>query len=253
MLRTRVIPILLIKDGALYKGENFKDHKYIGDPINAVKIFNEKEVDEIVFLDIEATKKNQEPNFKLIKEIASEAFMPCSYGGGVNKLEHVEKLHASGIEKIILNSIIVEDKEFVKDAVKVSGSQSIVASIDVRREEDGSYSAYRKNGTEKIQKTLLEYALELEKLGVGEIMLCSIDREGAQKGYDLDCLKMLVSEVGIPLVISGGAGSVEDLVEAKRCGASGVAASTYFVFYGKYKAFLITFPDYEILEDALHD
>lgn len=249
MLRTRVIPVLLLQEGGLVKGQQFKNHKYVGDPINAVKIFNEKEVDELVFLDISATKLNREPDFDAIADIAGEAFMPFAYGGGIKIVAQVERLFSIGVEKAIINTAAFFNPEMVKEAVKVSGSQSIVVSIDVKKSLIGGYEVYVNNGKTNTRLDPIIYAKKIQDLGVGELIVSSIDREGTGKGYDTELLGMLSKAVNIPVVGLGGAGCLQDLAYAKnQTEVSGLAAGDLFVFHGKHKAVLITYPKYSNLE-----
>jgi cyclase len=191
MLRTRVIPTLLLQGRGLVKGQQFKNHKYIGDPINAVKIFNEKEVDELVFLDISATKNNRGPDFDLLADIASEAFMPFGYGGGIKTVMQIEKLFSLGIEKAIVNSEAYFNHKLILDAAKVAGSQSIVVSIDVRKSLFGIYEVYVNSGQTRTKIDPVSYAKSMQDLGAGELILCSVDREGSGKGYDLNLLDIV--------------------------------------------------------------
>jgi cyclase len=249
MLKTRVIPVLLLKERGLVKGRQFKNHKYVGDPLNVVKIFNEKEVDEIVFFDISATDKNRGPNFELIKEIASEAFMPFAYGGGVKTVGQVERLFSIGVEKVIINTAAFLDVKFVKESVKTSGSQSIVVSMDVKKSLLGSYEVYVNNGKINTKLDPITYAKQMQDLGVGELIVNSIDREGTGKGYDIKLLEMVSNDVEIPVIGLGGAGCMQDLADAKNQTAiSGLAGGNLFIFYGKHKAVLITYPKYKELE-----
>lgn len=249
MLRTRVIPVLLLQEGGLVKGKNFKNHKYVGDPINAVKIFNEKEVDELVFLDISATDDNRGPDFDLIADIASEAFMPFAYGGGLNTVDQVERLFSIGVEKAILNTAAFLNPSMVKEAVKVAGSQSIVVSMDVKKSIFGSYEVFVNNGKLKTNLDPVTYAKLMLDLGVGELIVSSIDREGTGKGYDIKLFELVSKCVEIPVVGLGGAGSLQDLADAKNLtDVSAVAAGDLFVFHGKHKAVLITYPMYSELE-----
>lgn len=249
MLKTRVIPVLLLQGSGLVKGQQFKNHKYVGDPLNVVKIFNEKEVDELVFLDISATDKNRGPDFDLITDIASEAFMPFAYGGGVKTVAQVERLFSIGVEKVIINTAAFLDVKFVKESVKVAGSQSIVVSMDVKKSLLGSYEVYVNNGKINTKLDPITYAKQMQDLGVGELIVNSIDREGTGKGYDIKLLEMVSNEIEIPVIGLGGAGCMQDLVDAKnQTNVSGLAAGDLFIFYGKHKAVLITYPKYSELE-----
>ena len=248
MLKTRVIPTLLLRDNGLVKGENFKKHSYVGDPINAVKIFNEKEVDEIVFLDISATPNRRGPNFDLISDIASEAFMPFGYGGGVTSVDQIEKLFNLGVEKVIMNTSAHSNPELIREASRIAGAQSIVVSIDVRKTLLGNYEVYTENGTSRTKSSPVDYAKRMEELGAGELILCSIANEGTGKGYDLKLLESVCSAVDVPVVALGGCGDLQDMKNAVELGsASAVAAGNLFVFHGKLKAVLITYPKYSEL------
>ena len=248
MLSVRVIPTLLLRNNGLVKGCKFKGHKYVGDPVNAVKIYNDKEVDELIFLDITATKDGRCPNFELLEDIASQAFMPFGYGGGLKSAEEVEKIFKIGIEKVILNTAAVDNLDLVKETSSIAGSQSIVVSIDVKKTLFGKYRVYSRSGQIDTKLDPVEFALRAEEAGAGELMICSIDREGGGQGYDLDLTGQVANAVGIPVIASGGAGSLTDFKNAVAQGASAVAAGDMFIFHGKHKAVLITYPEYKDLE-----
>ncbi len=248
MLRTRVIPCLLLREQGLVKTIKFKDPKYVGDPVNAVRIFNEKEVDELIFLDITATIENRKPNFRMIADIASECFMPFSYGGGIRELEDLKILFSLGVEKVIINSHAALNPDFIRSASSLYGSQSIVVSIDVRKNLVGHYETYILGGRRGTGRGVVDFAKEMEAMGAGEIFLNSIDRDGTGRGYDIDIIRKVSHAISIPLVACGGAGRIEDLAEAVAGGASAVAAGSMFVFHGKHRAVLITYPLYEELE-----
>ena len=251
MLRTRVIPTLLLKDDGLVKTTKFKKPKYVGDPINAVKIFNDKEVDELIFLDITATPQNRGPNFNLIKDIANEAFMPFGYGGGITKIEEIEELFFLGVEKIILNTSAYLNPNLITEAANIFGNQSIVVAIDVKRNLFGREYIYIYCGKKKIKVDPVEYAKKVELLGAGEIFLNSIDRDGTMLGYDLSLIQSITEAVEIPVIASGGAGSIDDFADAVKIGAGAVAAGAMFVFNGTHRAVLISYPNYEDLEERL--
>jgi cyclase len=248
MLSVRVIPTLLLRNNGLVKGRKFKNHKYVGDPVNAVKIYNDKEVDELIFLDITATKDGRGPNFELLKDIASQAFMPFGYGGGLKSTKDIEKIFKIGIEKAILNTAAVSNLDLVKETSRVAGSQSIVVSIDVKKTLFGKYQVYSHSGQIDTKIDPVEFALRAEDAGSGELMICSIDREGSGQGYDFDLIGRVANAVGIPVIASGGAGSLTDFKNAVAQGASAVAAGDMFIFHGKHKAVLITYPEYKELE-----
>lgn len=248
MLNVRVIPTLLLRNNGLVKGYRFKGHLYVGDPINAVKIFNEKEVDELVFLDIGATASGNGPNFELLRDIASEAFMPFGYGGGITSCQQIEKLFNLGVEKVVLNTAAFTTPQLIRDASSLAGSQSIVVSIDAKKTLFGGYEAYIASGQRRTKSDPVELAKKAQDLGAGEIIVCSIDQEGTGQGYDRKLLKSVANAVEIPVVASGGAGKLEDFSQAVfECGASAVAAGDMFVFHGKHKAVLITYPKYSDL------
>jgi len=253
MLRYRVIPTLLLKNNGLVKTIKFKNPVYIGDPINAVKIFNDKEVDELILLDITATNENREPNYDKIGEIVSEAFMPVGYGGGIKNLEQIEKLFRLGIEKVILNTALQSKPDLVKEASNIFGSQSIVAAIDAKKDLLGKYRIYSYSGTKKEKSDLVSYIKQIKEFGAGEIFINSIDFDGTMNGYDINLIKMVSSNVNLPVVASGGAGSLDDFVSAiKEGGASAVAAGAMFVFQNVHRAVLISYPVYEELEKKLN-
>lgn len=248
--RPRIIPVLLIDDRDLIKTINFKKPTYLGDPVNALKIFNRKGIDEMAVLDISASKKGLEPDFELLTDMASEAFMPLSYGGGIKTLDQVRKLLAIGYEKVVLNTSLVEDEQLVKDAVALAGSQSVVASIDAKI-VNGQYKCVICDGTKVIDMSPVELAKHAEELGVGEIFLNSIDRDGVMEGYDIDLVNQVVNAVDIPVTACGGAGGISDLKDVIENGhAHAAAGGSMFVYYGRLKAVLITAPTEEELTEA---
>ena len=241
-LKPRVIPSLLIEDGNLVKTIKFRKRVYIGDPINAVKIFNEEEADELCLLDI-SSHKNSKIDFELLEDIASEAFMPLSYGGGITTMDDVKRLFRIGFEKIVLNTALFLYPELVKEAVLYAGSQSVVASIDYKRNIFGKNECVIDCGTKNIKTDVISYVKRIEQLGVGEILLNSIDNDGVMKGYDTKTIQEVTVETNLPVICLGGAGSLADLKEAvKECGAHAVAAGSLFVFFGPRKAVLINYP-----------
>lgn len=253
MKRIRIIPVLLIKGDGLVKSVQFKNHKYVGDPINAVKIFNDKEVDELAILDISATAKGRTPDLTKIAEIASEAFMPVSYGGGISTLEQVKKILANGIEKVVLNKSAHDRPELITQIANAFGAQSIVVSIDVKKTIWGKYKVYTDNGTKNSGMDPVDFAKQCEERGAGEILLNSIERDGTYSGYDLKLLQMVSSAVNIPLVACGGAGSVEDFKAAVKEGkASAVSAGSMFVFQRPHNAVLISYPTQKQLMEQLY-
>jgi len=247
----RVIPILLLHNRGLVKTVNFKTSTYIGDPINAVRIFNEKEVDELVLCDISASKKNIEPDYLLIKRIVSECFMPVAYGGGINELDQIKRIIDLGVEKIVINTAATNYK-LLEKAAAIYGAQSIVVCIDVKKNLFSGYKAYGVSGTNCISNNPVELARTVVNSGAGEIIIQSIDKEGSMKGYDLKITKLISEFVNVPVVASGGAGSLMDIREVLLGGgASSAAAGSLFVFMGKHKAVLINYPGYEALEKII--
>ena len=243
MLIPRVMTCLLLNNGSLVKTVKFKDPGYIGDPINAIRIYNEKEVDELIFLDITATIEKREPPYITLSEIASECFMPVTYGGGIKNVEEIRKILSLGIEKVSLNSIAVESPEFVREASGKFGSSTIVVSIDVRQKLFGGYEVCIHGGRKKTGLDPVKFAIEMEKMGAGEILLTSIDRDGTQEGYNIDLIKSVTEEVGVPVIACGGAGNIEDFRSAVvDGGASACAAGSMVVYFGRNRAVLINFP-----------
>ena len=248
MLGHRVIPALLLREDGLVKTQRFNNSKYVGDPINAIRIFNEKEVDEIVVIDIDATRLKRPPNYTLIEEFAAECFMPLGYGGGINTVEQAKNLFSLGVEKIILQSAAFDNPKFITELASRFGSQSIVISIDVKRDWLGRIRLWSSSSRRKISADWLAVMKELASAGAGEILLNSVDRDGMQNGYDLDVIKSAASVLDIPLVALGGAGKMEHLLEAVQAGASAVAAGSLFVLQGPHRAVLISYPGYSALE-----
>ncbi|MFX1318907.1 MAG: AglZ/HisF2 family acetamidino modification protein [Promethearchaeota archaeon] len=251
MLHTRVIPILLLREQGLVKTIKFQNPTYVGDPINAVRIFNDKEVDELVFLDITATIENRAPKFDLIHDIATECFMPFGYGGGIHDIETASQILTLGSEKVIFNSAAL-DLDLINEAAEAFGSQSVVVSIDAKQAKRGKYEMYTRSGTFNTKKDPVQFAQEVEAAGAGELILNSIDRDGTMQGYDLDLLKAVTEVVNIPVVAAGGAGNLQHFQDAvTKGGASAVAAGSMFVFHGPLRAVLINYPTQEELKQYL--
>lgn len=242
MKRPRIIPTLLIQDGNLVKTIRFNKARYLGDPLNAIRIFNEKYVDELCILDISASKERMEPNYELLKKMASEAFMPLSYGGGVHSLEQIKKIFRSGFEKIVINTSFANSPELIRQAAEYFGSQSIVGAIDYKRGLFGS-RCYINGGLKKIKYTPLERAIAFEKAGVGEIILYSIDNDGMRCGYDLSTIECVSKSVNVPVIACGGAKELFDIKGALLRGAAAAAAGSMFVYFGEKQAVLINYPN----------
>ena len=252
MLRVRIIPCLLLKDSGLVKTVNFNKYNYIGDPINTCRIFNELEVDELTFLDISATVANKEPNYKVLQEISEECFMPVSYGGGIRNIQQVEKILSIGFEKVIINSAAYEDKKLISEIANHFGSQSLIISIDYKKNIFGKYQVYGLSGTKNYKVHPVEWAKEVKEYGAGEILLTSIDREGTWKGYDLELTKQVTEKVNLPVIANGGAGNIDDIADVvKDGGASAVALGSMVVYQAKDMGVLINFPDRELLSNRI--
>jgi imidazole glycerol-phosphate synthase subunit HisF len=254
MFRPRIIPCLLLKDRGLVKTVRFKKPFYIGDPINTVKIFNEKEVDEIIILDIMATTRHLAPDFEHIKTIVDEAFMPVCYGGGIKHLREMERLFSIGIEKVSLSSSAILDPKLITEAVRNFGSQAIVAILDVKKRFLRKKKvAWICNGKKVIDLPITDLIKKLEDLGVGELAINDIDRDGTMMGYDISFLKSISGLVKIPVIALGGAGKTDDLKKViQDGGCSAAAAGSLFVYYGRKKGVLITYPQREVLDNMLH-
>lgn len=242
---------MLIQKGGLVKSVKFSQHKYVGDPINAVKIFNEKEVDEIAVIDISATAEKRGPNMQKIKEIAGEAFMPLAYGGGITRIEEIRELISLGVEKVILNYSAWKNPGLVSEGAKIVGSQSIMVSIDAKKNIWGKYKVYAQNGKLNTGMDPVSFAKQMEGAGAGEIILNAIDRDGTFEGYDTQLLQEVSAAVQIPVVAIGGAGSVEDMSAAIKYGASAVAAGSLFVFQRPHRAVLISYPGQQELKEKI--
>ena len=245
MLRPRIIPCLLVKDKGLVKTVNFKNPKYVGDPINAVRIFNEKEVDELIVLDIDATRESREPDYKMIEHLAAECRMPLCYGGGIKTVGQVQRIIGSGVEKVAISSAAVENPELVAEASDCVGNQSLVVVLDVKKRPIGDmYSVWIRNGQKNTGKNPIEFSQQLERLGVGEIVINFIDNDGLMKGYDLNLIEKVRPSTRIPLTVLGGAGSLHDIGQLiNKYGIIGAAAGSLFVFKGVYRAVLINYPN----------
>ncbi len=242
-MHARYIPVLLLKDGGLYKTRKFGKETYLGDPVNTIKIFNDKLVDELVFLDIAAARRRSEPNIEMLKEIAGECFMPLAYGGGITSVDQVREILAIGFEKIVVNSAAWTDPDLVPTLARVFGSSTVVGSIDVKKNWMGREKVYIHGGGKAIVMGVVEWARELEQRGVGEIMINSIDKDGEMTGYDLDLIKRVADAVSVPVIAAGGACDRDDLKAAVTdAGASAAAAGAMFVFQGKHRAVLISYP-----------
>ncbi len=252
MIRPRVIPALLLKGQGLVKTVKFKDPKYLGDPINIVRIFNDKEVDEIVLLDITATPQNRGPQFEVLKDIASEVFIPLAYGGGIRSMEDVRTLLSIGIEKLIMNTSAVENPSLIRDTADHAGSQAVVVSMDVKKNFLGKYEVFTRCGQKKTGLDPVKHAMEVEKMGAGEILLNSIDCDGMMQGYDIELVRRVADAVKVPVVACGGAGNLAHVAEVIQQGhASAAAAGSMFVFQGPLRGVLISYPSPKELKEYI--
>jgi cyclase len=246
MLRPRITPCLLVHENGLVKTQAFKNPKYVGDPINAVKIFNEKEADELIVLDIDATAKGVEPNYRMIANLAAECRMPLCYGGGITTPQQAKRIIALGVEKVALSQAVIKDPSLIRRIADEVGNQSVVVVLDVRKKTGFFATGYElcsHNNTQTYKLDVFEFAKKVESLGAGELVINSIDRDGLMSGYDLDLAVHIRSAVNLPLTFLGGAGSLAD-IEAliSSCGVIGAAAGSFFVFKGAYRAVLISYP-----------
>ena len=251
MLRHRVIPSLLLHRGGLVKTRKFSDPKYVGDPINAIRIFNEKEVDEIIVLDISATRERRPPDMALVERFAGECLMPLCYGGGIRSVDHASALFSLGVEKVCLQSAALEDDAIVRRIAERFGSQSVVVSVDIKRSRLGKPKLFASSTGKTLPTQWMEFVHRVVSAGAGEIMLNSVDRDGTMSGMDRELIREATSALSVPLIAAGGVGSLADIRAAVDSGASAVAVGAFFVFHGPHRAVLITYPRYDELEILL--
>jgi len=243
MLRPRIIPCLLLQNNGLVKTVNFKNPKYVGDPINAVRIFNEKEVDELVIFDIDATVLKNEPNYGLIERIANQSRMPLCYGGGIKTVKQAKRIFGLGVEKIALSSSVVDNPNLITQIGDLVGAQSVIVVLDVKKKLFGGYEVFTHNGKKARGIDLFKFIKNAQKLGAGEIVINSIDKDGLMKGYDTNILDLVRKKTDLPITILGGAGSLVDIKNIiKKYKVIGLAAGSLFVFKGKFRAVLINYP-----------
>lgn len=249
MLSIRVIPTLLLKDWGIVKTVRFNKETYIGCPINAVRVFNSNNVDELILLDIQATRQGRGPDPEIVTQIADEACMPITIGGGIRDLETVRSMLNSGADKVCINTAAVEDPHFVEQAAGRFGSQCVVVSIDVKKRWRGGHEVYTRRGRQRTRLSPVEHAIHMEELGAGEILLNSVDRDGTWEGYDLELLHEVADAVNVPVIACGGAGKLQDFADAVHVGgASAVSAGSYFLYHGRRRGILITFPTRDQLQ-----
>lgn len=251
MFRPRIIPCLLLKENGLVKTTRFSNPVYIGDPINTVRIFNDFEADELVFLDIEATRKGR-ISFDLFKKVSEEAFMPFAVGGGIKTIRDIRKLFSIGADKVIINNSFFQNPNLIREASEIFGSQSIVVSLDVSK-KDGIYYAYSSSGQMNTGIEAISASKKAEEFGAGELIINSIDRDGTLEGYDLDLIREVSDSVNIPVVALGGASELNDLSKAVKAGASAASAGSLFIYSGRSKGVLINYPDRDELNEIFGD
>lgn len=249
MLQVRIIPCLLLKNGGLVKTIGFAEPKYVGDPINAMRIFNEKEVDELILLDIDASRQGREPEYARIQEIVSEAFMPIAYGGGVTTVEQAQRLITLGVEKVVINTAAVKSLELVRSMADRLGSSSTVVAVDIQKDWLGRYRLFNAATSKTVSHDPFEYVQQAVEAGAGEIFINDVARDGTGKGYDIDLIRRITTSVTVPVIICGGAGTLDHLREAVAAGASAVAAGSMFVYKGKHRAVMINYPKHDMLEE----
>lgn len=248
MLKHRLIPCLLLKNGGLVKTTKFANPKYVGDPINAIRVFNTKEVDELMVVDIEASRLNKEPNYSLIEQFAGECFMPLSYGGGIRTVEQASRIFKLGVEKVSIQTAAIEDLDLVRKLADRFGSQSVVVSVDVKRDWLQRPHLYNSSTGKNNSLNWLSFTKQAVEAGAGEILLNAVDKDGTLSGPDLNLIQLASKEISAPLIAIGGISSLQDIKSAVNAGASAVAAGAFFVFHGPHKAVLITYPQYQELE-----
>lgn len=247
MLKHRVIPCLLLQNGGLVKTMKFTNPKYIGDPINAIRIFNAKEVDEIMVLDITASKEQKEPNYELIEQFAGELFMPLCYGGGIRNLDQAKRLFSMGVEKICLQTAVLTDLNLITQLSDQFGNQSVLISIDVKKNWRGKYQMYSSALGKLMAQPWMDFLQEAVAAGAGEVVINAVDRDGMMQGMEIDLIHEASSAISVPLIAVGGVGSLADIKAATDAGASAVSAGAFFVFQGPHRAVLITYPQYQEL------
>ena len=251
-MRTRIIPTLLLKNESLVKTTKFNNFNYIGDPCNTIRIFNDLEVDELMLLDITASKEGKEPNYSLLKDIASECFMPLSYGGGVRSVEQARQIFKIGFEKICINSAAFDDINVISAISQEFGTQAVIGSIDYKKPFFGKVQVFNSSKNKFTGKNVVDWAKTLTDVGVGEVLLTSIEKEGSWDGYDAEMIKQITSSINIPLIAHGGCGKLEDIRAAVyQGGASAVAIGSMIVYQKKGMGVLVSFPDFNQIEDML--
>ena len=250
MLFNRIIPCLLLKNSGLVKTINFKNPKYVGDPLNTVRIFNEKEVDELIFLDIDASPKNSEPNYKLLAEIANECFMPLAYGGGIKTFEQAQRIFNIGIEKVAINTASYSNLNLISQIAKVYGTQAVIGVIDVKKNLFGKNQIVSNSANTKHKLAIEDWIKKLEDAGIGELLITSVDSEGTWKGLDLELIKLVTSISKVPVIAHGGVGSEQHIIDGIKIGkANAVAIGSFLVYQKQGMGVLINYPNKKIVEN----
>lgn len=252
MLQKRIIPCLLLHRGGLYKTERFKNPTYIGDPINCIKIFNEKEVDELIFLDIDASVENTEPNYRMIEDISGECFMPLCYGGGIKTVDQMKKIFSLGVEKISISTQAIANPELIREAANIFGSQSVIVTIDIGRDFWGKKKVFVNNGKKNTKLDPFDFVKQVESFGAGEIVINSLDNDGIMKGFDLELLKEIKSFTKVPVIALGGAGNLNHIKEVfEYSKVDAAACGSMFVYHGPLKGVLISYPPVNKIRELL--
>jgi len=252
MRSTRLIPLILIHNGSVVKSIRFTNYVYVGDPINTIRLFNDLEVDEIIVLDIDASKSNKKPDLKTIENLTSEAFMPFAYGGGITSVALAEEILQCGVEKIVLNHAIQNSLSLIAECAERFGSQSVVASIDYKKKIFGGYACYDHVSEKILINSVEQSAISCSDYGAGEIMINSVDRDGMMNGFDAITIQSIAQSIDVPLIALGGAGNLEHVKSAEIAGASAIAAGSIFLFHGKQRGILVSYPKENILRKYLH-
>ena len=252
MLKHRVIPCLLLRNGGLVKTTKFNSPIYVGDPINAIRIFNDKEVDELIVLDISASRDKKEPNYKLIEQFAGECFMPLCYGGGIRTVEQAKRLFSLGVEKICIQTAALYNLDLISQIATKFGNQSVLISIDVKKDWLGRYKLYSSSNRKLMAQPLMKFIESAIVAGAGEVILNAVDRDGMMQGMDIQLIHDISTAISVPLIAVGGVGRLEDIKMAINSGASAVSAGAFFVFQGPHRAVLITYPKYQELINLLN-
>lgn len=249
----RLIPCLLISEGDMVKTRRFRKPVYIGDPVNTARIYNDKEVDELIVIDITCSRNKTEPNYKIIKELASECFMPLCYGGGITNMKTVDRLFSLGVEKICIQEAFFEQQDFIREIIQKYGSQSLVISLDIKKNIFGEKKLYRSGSNKRSKLSYRDFVAKVAESGAGELLLCSVDHEGEMSGLDYELIKEIKEMINIPLIVTGGVGNIEHIANGFKAGANAVAVGSFFVFKGPLRGVLISYPSPEEISKINHE